>query len=115
MKTHSGGSAFGRALAYLVSPVVQWARGLLVGAVERLLSRTSAPSLFDELDLTWRNLCLALSAAEEEIVERRYGVELTGGANKEANARLAQARLHGEKVRHEMLKFLDLLDQGATQ
>ena len=81
--------------------------------MERLLSRISAPSLFDELDLSWRNLCLALDAADEEIVECRYAVERPGGATKEANERLKQARLRGEKVRREMLKFLDLLDQGG--
>jgi hypothetical protein len=80
--------------------------------VAQLLSRTSAPSLFDELDLSWRNLCIALDAAEEEIAACSHAVELAGGANTGANDRLKQARLRGEKVRHEMLKFLDLLDQG---
>jgi len=86
---------------------------LLLAAVEQLPSRTSAPSLFDDLDLSWRNLCIALSAAEEEIVACSDAVELAGFANAGANQRLKQARLRGEKVRHEMLKFLDLLDQGG--
>ena len=55
---------------------------------------------------------MALGAAEEEIVECLRAVERARGANTEANDRLRQARLRGEKVRHEMLKFLDLLDQG---
>lgn len=79
-----------------------------------LSSRSSAPSLFDELDLCWRNLCFEFEAAEGEILECLRAAELARGANTLANDRLDQARLRSKKVQHEMRRFLDLLDQGKT-